>query len=195
MGSGWRASAQPEKRANTFPKQIKRIAASIRSVGFLNPVIVDDADMVIAGHGRLEAARLEGFTDAPVVRFGHLTAAQKRAYVIADNKLAEQAGWDREILAIELGDLIDLMPAEGSMSLTGFEAPEIDLFLADMAPSRPGPEEDILPPLPGDSNNATRRFVAPGKTPALCGDAREANDFDPPDGGRIGVGDVLRSAI
>lgn len=147
MGSGWRASAQPEKRANTFPKQIKRIAASIRSVGFLNPVIVDDADMVIAGHGRLEAARLEGFTHAPVVRFGHLTAAQKRAYVIADNKLAEQAGWDRQILAIELGDLIDLMPAEGfDVSLTGFEAPEIDLFLADMAPSRPE-AEDILPPL------------------------------------------------
>ena len=84
MGSGWRASAQPEKRANTFPKQINRIAASIRSVGFLNPVIVDDADMVLAGHGRLEAARLEGLTHAPVVRFGHLTAAQKRAYVIAE---------------------------------------------------------------------------------------------------------------
>jgi ParB-like chromosome segregation protein Spo0J len=136
-------------------KQIKQIASSIRSAGFLNPVIVDAADMVLAGHGRLEAARLEGLTHVPVVRFGHLTAAQKRAYVIADNKLAEQAGWDREILAIELGELIDLMPAEGfDVSLTGFEAPEIDLLLADMAPSRSEPE-DILPALPRTS--ATRR--------------------------------------
>ena len=115
-------------------KQIKLIAASIKKFGFLNPVIVDDANMVLAGHGRLEAAKLEGLTHAPVVRFGHLTAAQKRAYVIADNKLAEQAGWDREILAIELGELIDLMPAEGfDVSLTGFEAPEIDLLTASSA--------------------------------------------------------------
>ena len=141
-------------------KQIKLIAASIKKFGFLNPVIVDDANMVLAGHGRLEAAKLEGLTHAPVVRFGHLTAAQKRAYVIADNKVAEQAGWDREILAIELGELIDLMPAEGfDVSLTGFEAPEIDLLLADMAPSRSEPE-DILPPLP--QNPTTRR--------GICGD-------------------------
>jgi hypothetical protein len=136
-------------------KQIKQIAASIRSVGFLSPVIVDDADMVLFGHGRLEAARLEGLTHAPIIRFGHLTEVQKRAYVIADNKLAEQAVWDREILAIELGELIDLMPAEGfDISLTGFEAPEIDLLLADMAPSRLE-AEDILPALP--RNPTTRR--------------------------------------
>src|ERR1700732_4077552 len=136
-------------------KQIKLIAASIKKFGFLNPVIVDDANMVLAGHGRLEAAKLEGLTHAPVVRFGHLTAAQKRAYVIADNKLAEQAGWDREILAIELGELCDVMPAEGfDVSLTGFETPEIDLLLADMAPSRREPE-DIAPPLP--RNPLTRR--------------------------------------
>jgi hypothetical protein len=94
-------------------KQIKQIAASIKKFGFLNSVLVDDADMVLAGHGRLEAAKLENLSHVPVIRFDHLTEAQKRAYVIADNKLAEQAGWDREILAIELGELIDLMPAEG----------------------------------------------------------------------------------
>jgi ParB-like chromosome segregation protein Spo0J len=80
-------------------KQIKQIAASIKKFGFLNSVLVDDADMVLAGHGRLEAAKLENLTHVPVIRFDHLTEAQKRAYVIADNKLAEQAGWDREILA------------------------------------------------------------------------------------------------
>jgi ParB-like chromosome segregation protein Spo0J len=136
-------------------KQIAQIAASITKFGFINPVLVDDANMLLAGHGRREAALLLGLDYVPVVRFDHLTAAQKRAYLIADNKIAEQAGWDREMLAIELGELIDILPAEGfDVSLTGFEAPEIDLLLADMAPSRPEPE-DILPAFP--SNPATRR--------------------------------------
>jgi ParB-like nuclease domain len=158
-------------------KQIRGIAASIKKFGFLNPVLVDDADIVLAGHGRLEAARLEGLTHVPIIRFDHLTAAQKRAYLIADNKIAEQAGWDREILAIELGELIDLLPAEGfDVSLTGFEAPEIDLLLADMAPARPEPD-DILPALP--RNPVTRRgdLWRLGKHRILCGDAQEAADF------------------
>ncbi|MGC2223958.1 MAG: DNA methyltransferase [Methylocella sp.] len=167
----------PRNARTHSKKQIRQIAASIRSAGFLNPVIVDDADMVLAGHGRLAAARLEGLTHAPVVRFGHLNEAQKRAYVIADNKLAEQGGWDREILAIEFGELIDLVPADGfDVSLTGFEAPEIDLLLTDMAPSRPQPE-DIVPALP--RTPATRRgdLWWLGKHRLLCGDAREAADF------------------
>jgi len=109
-------------------------------------VLVDDANMVLAGHGRLDAARLDGLDQVPVVRFGHLTAVQKRAYLIADNKIAEQAGWDRELLAVELGELVDLLPAEAmDVSLTGFEVAEIDLLLADMshqgkaAPFCPGP--------------------------------------------------------
>ena len=115
-------------------KQIRQIGASIRKFGFLNPVIVDEDKTVLAGHGRLEAARLEGLSHVPIVCFDHLTAAQKRAYLIADNKIAEEAGWNREILAIELGELTDLRPAEGfDVSVTGFEAPEIDLLLADMA--------------------------------------------------------------
>jgi ParB-like chromosome segregation protein Spo0J len=128
-------------------KQLKQIAASIRQFGFINPVIVDNDDTVLAGHGRLGAARMNGLTHVPIIRLHQLSPAQKRAYVIADNKIAEQAGWDREILAIELGELIDLLPAEGmDVSLTGFEAAEIDLLLADMA-SGPNPE-DIVPPLP-----------------------------------------------
>ncbi len=176
-------------------KQIKLIAASIKEFGFLNPVIVDDANMILAGHGRLEAAKLEGLTHAPIVRFGHLTAAQKRAYVIADNKLAEQAGWDREILAIELGELIDLLPAEGfDVSLTGFEAPEIDLLLADMAPLEAATRRYRASFAP-DSSNATRGFVAAGKTPALVRRCTASRRLRPPYGGRIGVGGVLRSAI
>jgi DNA modification methylase len=172
-----RLRPNPRNARTHSKKQIRQIAASIKKFGFLNPLIIDDADMVLAGHGRLEAARLEGLTQVPVIRFDHLTAAQTRAYVIADNKLAEQAGWDREILAIELGALIDLLPTEGfDVSLTGFEAPEIDLLLADLAPSRPEPE-DMLPPLP--RNPATRRgdLWRLGKHRLLCGDAREAAGF------------------
>jgi DNA modification methylase len=133
--------------------------------------------MVLAGHGRLDAARLEGLDHVPVVRFSHLTAAQKRAYLIADNKIAEQAGWDREMLAIELGELIELLPTEGfDVSLTGFEAPEIDSLLADMTPSRPAPE-DILPVLP--PNPATRRgdLWQLKRHRLLCGDARDPGGF------------------
>jgi len=170
--------ANPRNARTHSNKQRRQIAASLRKFGFLNPVLVDDANMILAGHGRVEAARLEGFSAVPVIRFDHLTDAQKRAYVIADNKIAEQAGWDREILAIELGELIDLLPAEGfDVSLTGFEAPEIDLLLADMGPpSRPEPE-DVAPAPP--RNPITRRgdLWQLGKHKILCGDAREAGDL------------------
>jgi DNA modification methylase len=158
-------------------KQIKQIAASIRKFGFLNPVLVDGDNMALAGHGRIEAARLEGLTHVPIIRFDHLSVAQKRAYLIADNKIAEQAGWDREILAIELSELIDLLPAEGfDVSLTGFEAPEIDLLLADMACSKQEPE-DIPLPLPRNPVTGRGDLWLLGKHRLLCGDAREAGDF------------------
>jgi DNA modification methylase len=160
-------------------KQLRQIAASLRKFGFLNPVLIDDANVILAGHGRVEAAKLEGIGLIPVIRFDHLTEAQKRAYVIADNKIAEQAGWDREILALELGELIDLLPTEGfDVCLTGFEAPEIDALLKDMAsPSRLGPE-DKIPAAP--RNPATRRgdLWEMEKHRLLCGDAREPDDFD-----------------
>jgi DNA modification methylase len=185
----WSIRPNPRNARTHSKKQIKQIAASIKKFGFLNPLIVDDANMVLAGHGRLEAARLEGLTHAPILRFGHLTEAQKRAYVIADNRIAEQAGWDREILAIELGELIDLMPAEGfDVSLTGFEAPEIDLLLADMAPSKPDPE-DIPPPLPRTPITRRGDLWCLGKHRLLCGDAREAASF-----GRLMNG-ALASAV
>ena len=167
----------PRNARTHSPKQIRRIATSIRKFGFLNPVLVDDANMVLAGHGRLEAVRLEGLDHVPVIRFGHLTAAQKRAYLIADNKIAEQAGWDREMLAIELGELIELLPAESfDVSLTGFEAPEIDLLLADMASSGPAPE-DILPALTANPTTRDGDFWQLGKHRLLCGDARKPDDF------------------
>ena len=144
----------------------------------MNPLIVDDGNMILAGHGRLEAARLEGLAQVPILRFGHLTEAQKRAYVIADNKIAEQAGWDRQLLSIELGELVDLLPEEGlDVSLTGFDAAEIDLLLADMAASGSEPE-DALPPLPEIAITERGDLWLLGKHRLLCGDARESKDFD-----------------
>ena len=173
----------PKNARTHSKKQIRQIAASIREFGFLNPLIVDDENMILAGHGRLEGARLEGMAHVPIVRFGHLSEAQKRAYVIADNKIAEQAGWDRELLSIELGELIELLPIEElDISITGFETAEIDLLLADMGPSRPEPE-DAIPALPetavtrrgdlwllGKAPTALRRFTAAGGL--RTGDAR-----------------------
>src|SRR5215469_5345201 len=89
-------------------KQIRQIADSIQAFGFVTPVLVDDAGEIIAGHGRVAAAKLLGLVEVPTLRLSHLSSAEKRAYVLADNKLAQNAGWDRETLAIELQDLINL---------------------------------------------------------------------------------------
>ena len=116
----------PNNARTHSKKQIRQIAKSIQQFGFCNPVLVDDAKQIIAGHGRVEAAKLLGIDAVPTVRLSHLSAADKRAYVLADNKLAEKAGWDRELLAIELQGLIEL---DVDIELTGFEMAEIDLIL------------------------------------------------------------------
>ena len=89
-------------------KQVRQIADSIQKFGFTNPILISDDGEIIAGHGRVEAAKLLGMSSVPTLRLSHLNAAQRRAYVIADNKLALNAGWDRELLAVELQALIDL---------------------------------------------------------------------------------------
>jgi DNA modification methylase len=168
------------RNARTHPRQqIRRLAANIKKLGFTNPIMVDGERMVLAGHGRLAAARLAGLTEVPIIRLDHLTAAQKRAYLIADNRIAEQAGWDRELLAPELGELVELLPAEGyDISLTGFEIAEVDLLLADMA-AAPSAPEDVLPPLPAPSETVTRcgDLWLLGKHRLLCGDAQLTRDF------------------
>lgn len=104
-------------------EQVAQIAASIREYGFTNPILIDGAGGIIAGHGRVLAARCLGLTEVPCIRLDHLTEAQKRAYVIADNKLALNAGWDDALLAQELKDLAAL---DFDLSLTGFASAEID---------------------------------------------------------------------
>ena len=108
--------------------QVAQIAASIREFGFTNPVLIDEANGIIAGHGRVMAARKLKLTEVPCIRLAHLSDAQKRAYVIADNKLALNAGWDEAMLKLELADLKAL---DFDLNLTGFNTDEIDALLAE----------------------------------------------------------------
>jgi hypothetical protein len=125
-------------------KQIRQIAKSIERFGFCNPVLIDDQGQIIAGHGRVAGAKLLGLSVVPTVTLSHLSEVEKRAYILADNRLAEKAGWDREILAIELQALIDL---DFEVELTGFETAEIDFCLdeAREASGAPCGPEDVVP--------------------------------------------------
>jgi DNA modification methylase len=104
------------------PEQIKKIQASLREFGFINPVIIDRKYNVLAGHGRLEAAKAEGYAEVPCVFVDDLTEAQKKAYILADNRMALDAGWDNDLLAVELESLTDL---GFDLSLTGFDEKEL----------------------------------------------------------------------
>ena len=103
--------------------QVAQIAASIKEFGWTNPILVDGDKGVIAGHGRLLAARKLGYDKVPIIELKHMTEAQKRAYVIADNKLALNAGWDNNFLALELQDLKD---QDFDLTLLGFDDKELD---------------------------------------------------------------------
>lgn len=155
-------------------KQIRQISESIREFGFTNPILIDRNNMILAGHGRLEAAKLLGMGNVPCVRLENMTETQKRAYVIADNKLALNAGWDFNLLADELKEL-SLPGLDIDIGLTGFSIAEIDGILADADSEEPGnPDEDILP----DADPASVRCrpgdiwqVGPHRI--ICGDARD----------------------
>jgi ParB-like chromosome segregation protein Spo0J len=108
-------------------EQVAQVAASIREFGFTNPVLIDGEGGIIAGHGRVMAARKLGLADVPCIRLAHLTEAQKRAYIIADNKLALNAGWDEQMLALELRDLADI---GFDTMLTGYSNDEIEKLVS-----------------------------------------------------------------
>lgn len=118
--------------------QVAQIAASIREFGFTNPVLIDADEGIIAGHGRVLAARKLGLAEVPCIRLAHLTPAQRRAYVIADNKLALNAGWDEDMLRLELGDL---QGGGFDLELLGFTGEELYELMrsGDFAP---GTEDD-----------------------------------------------------
>ncbi len=105
-------------------KQVRQIAESIRMFGFNNPILGDQNGGVIAGHGRILAAKLLGMSEVPTIRLDQMTEAQRHAYIIADNRLAENAGWDRELLALELSYITEL-EIDFDLTITGFETAEI----------------------------------------------------------------------
>jgi DNA modification methylase len=159
-------------------KQIRQIADSIETFGFTNPVLIDASGTVIAGHGRVRAATLLGWTAVPTLQLDHLTEAQIRAYVIADNKLAENAGWDRDLLALELQGLAEL-DLGFDLEVIGFETAEIDLLIGDAARSDAADPADTIaaidPAEPVVSRPGDLWRIGPHRL--LCGDATDADAY------------------
>ena len=172
------ASLKPNPRnARTHSKkQIRQIADSIRVFGFTNPVLIDQDGAILAGHGRVAAARQLGWTEVPTIELSAMTEAQKRAYVLADNKLALNAGWDEELLALELGELASL-ELDFDLTLTGFEMAEIDLLIGDKADGDPTADAvpEVDPAAPPVSRPGDLWLLGPHRV--LCGDATDPQSF------------------
>jgi len=156
-------------------KQTNQIAAAIEEFGFTNPVLVDKDGQIIAGHGRVKAAKQLGLTEIPTIEIGHLTRAQKRALRLADNRLAENAGWDMEILALELQEL----QAEGfEVVLTGFTVPQIDvIFDAAAATKSDRHGDDNIPPV-GPAISRAGDLWSLGSHRLLCANALEGSSYE-----------------
>jgi 16S rRNA G966 N2-methylase RsmD len=161
------------------PKQIRELAASFRQFGFINPIVVDSDKQLIAGHGRLEAAKLLGMVRIPAICVDHMSEAQKRAYMIADNKLALNATWDVELLERELQYILKL-DSEFDLTITGFETAEIDLMFE--VGSGPGSNDDAaneIPQLDRSKPTVTREgdlWLFDGHR-LLCADATKPDSF------------------
>lgn len=156
-------------------KQIRQIARSIEEFGWTNPVLIDGRDRIVAGHGRVRAASLLGLTDIPTIRLEHLSEAQRRAYIIADNKLALNAGWDADLLGVELQYLAEM---DFDVTITGFEVAEADILIEALDGS--GTEEaDEVPPIEPERPPVSRPgdLWLLGDHRLLCGDAMSRESF------------------
>ena len=154
--------------------QVAQIAASIKEFGWTNPILVDGDKGVIAGHGRLLAARKLGYDKVPVIELKHMTEAQKRAYVIADNKLALNAGWDNNFLALELQDLKD---QDFDLTLLGFDDKELDALLAPEIVEGLT-DEDAVPEPPKEPKTKLGDIYILGNHRLMCGDATDIDQVD-----------------
>ena len=153
-------------------KQVKQIAASIEEFGFTNPVLIDDENTILAGHGRIEAAKMLKMADVPCVRLSNLSTTQKRAYLLADNKLALNAGWDEEILADELQALAEIDPGF-DLGITGFSIPEIDTLMEGRVPEEDGDprDDDLTDAVRGESLCREGDIWQLGRNRLICGNA------------------------
>ena len=157
-------------------KQIAQIATAIRRFGFTNPVLVDDHNGVIAGHGRLEAAKTIGLSEVPTVRLSDMSEAEIRAYVIADNKLAENAGWDRTLLGLELRYLSEL-DIDIDVSITGFEPAEIDILIDEVGGQQTDEADQLVAPAKGPAISQPGDIWQIGKHRLICGDATKPETY------------------
>ena len=148
-------------------EQVQQIMGSIKEFGFTNPILVDAEGLIIAGHGRTMAAQRLGMKEVPCLRLGHLTESQKKAYVIADNKLALNAGWDDEMLRLELADLQE---ADFDLSLTGFDDDELNALLAK-AVEEGLTDEDAVPEAPEQPVTVEGDVWLLGRHRLMCGDS------------------------
>jgi DNA modification methylase len=168
-------SANPRNSRSHSKRQIRQIADSIRTFGFTNPILVDQTNIIIAGHGRVAAAKLLGMLEVPTILLENLSPEQIRAYVIADNRLAEKAGWDKSILAIELQNLT-MNCGDLDVTITGFEIPEIDLILAPTG-DRPDPDDNFEAMAPSETVTQQGDLWQLGRHRIICGSAVEQDSF------------------
>jgi len=154
--------------------QVAQIAASIKEFGWTNPILVDGTNGIIAGHGRLLAARKLGYKEVPTIELADLTETQRKAYVIADNRLALNAEWDNQLLTIELNELL----ADGfSLDLLGFDPKEIAALLEPEV-MEGLTDEDAVPDMPDEPNTKLGDIYQLGRHRLMCGDSTSLNDVD-----------------
>ena len=158
------------------PEQITKLRASLREFGFINPVIIDKEFGIIAGHGRVVAAKAEGLKEVPCVLVDHLTEAQKKAYILADNKMALDAGWDEELLRVEIESLQGM---DIDIALTGFDDNEIaDLFGTDKMSDVKDDDFDLNAALEKAAFVKRGDIWQVGRHRLMCGDATDVNDVN-----------------
>jgi len=156
--------------------QVAQIAASIREFGFTNPILIDQENQIIAGHGRVLAAMKLKLDEVPCIRLSHLSESQKRAYVIADNKLALNAGWDDELLALEIKDLQD---SDFDVSLLGFDDDELAKIMDALVEEVEGlTDEDATPEVPEEPKTKLGDIYQLGNHRLMCGDSCSINDME-----------------
>lgn len=171
-------SERPRNPRTHSKRQVQQIARCIEQFGFNVPILVDCANQIIAGHGRLAAARLLGMESVPVIPIEHLSAEQTRAFLIADNRLSERAGWDTAMLAVELQDLITIDPTF-DVTVTGFEIPEVDSIIEQASGPKPASGADVIPSSQGDL--ATSRpgdLWLLGRHHLLCGNSLASESYE-----------------
>ncbi len=166
-----------ERNARTHsPEQIAQIAASIQEFGFTNPLLVDGADGILAGHGRLAAAKDMGLAEVPVIVLDHLSATQRKAYILADNQLALNAGWDMDALRLELGDL---QLEDFDLNLIGFSDEELADLLPDIEELPPeDADADAVPEPPAEPVTKPGDVWLLGKHRVMCGDSTDVLAVD-----------------